>query len=190
MRGASAPLTPLERMIALRLVSPYERFKIVAKHQDTEMLANGTTRVLAPGFVAEFTPTDVTTFERELARKSFSFRGTVKTMGGDDIDPVTHRVSTFDTNKIGDPKTRAEVEEFFRNHRDLGRDFVIAERPRLAPPWPSYDKEKAADIAKKALDLGFDPEVVIAYEAENKNRASIIDALSPKQEEAEELVTA
>lgn len=173
----------------MRFVSPYERYKIVIKHQDTEVLANGSTRVLAPGFVAEFSPTDVTLFERDLARESFSFRGTLTTEGGIPIDPVLHRISTFDTNKVPS-EMRAEIEQSLLNHPDHGRDFVVANRPKIDPPWPSYDKEKAADIPKKVADLGFDTEAVIAYERENKNRESIIGALTPKAAPEEELVTA
>lgn len=177
----------------MRFVSPYERFKIIAKHQDTEVLANGTSRVLAPGFIAEFSPTDVTDFEREVARKSFSFRGTMTTLGGEPIDPAEHRISTFDSNVIQNAGLREEVEKFLLNHVDHGRDFIVADRPKLKAPWPTYDTVHAAKIAAKVAEDGYDVAEVIAYERENKNRPTVIEALealAPTPEPEEELVNA
>lgn len=176
----------------MRFISPFPRFRLICKHQKIEILASGLPRVLEDGYTAEFRNTDVTDWERDLARETFTFRGTVTDEGGRDVDPVKTRVSTFDTSKIGDEKLRGEVERFMINHPDHGRDFIVAERPKAAPPWPTYDSVHPSKIAAKVKEDGFDPQAVIAYERENKNRASVISALEALREgePEEELVAA
>lgn len=175
----------------MRFISPYPGFRIVVKHQDIEILASGQPRVLKDGFTAEFRITDVTDWERDFARKNFAFRGTVTDEGGRDIDPTNSRVSSFDTSTINNDSLRKEVEQILLSHVDQGRDFYHVEAPKVAPPWPTYDKVPAAKIAAKVAEDGYDVEAVLAYERANKNRDSVLDALGALgKTEEEELVAA
>ena len=87
--------------------------------------------------------------------------------------------------------TSDKVEERLLAHQRLD-DHILAEKPKVAAPWPSYDSEKPATIAQKVKDLGFDPEAVISYERENKARSSVIEALEALSADGaeEELVVA
>lgn len=90
-------------------------------------------------------------------------------------------------------------------------DVIVVEKPRLAPPWPAYDKivgkqgvltsaQVVEKIVGKVEEDGYDPAEVIAYERENRHRKSVISALEPlaggpveqpaELEEEEELVEA
>ena len=39
-----------------------------------------------------------------------------------------------------DEETKRYVENAFVNHADHGVDFIHVRAPKLAPPWPSYDR--------------------------------------------------
>lgn len=81
---------------------------------------------------------------------------------------------------------RAEIEQ-----KLLITDGVkLVEKPRVAAPWPSYDKLVAGsrpapsrkEIVEKILAIideqGYDPQAVLAYESENKGRSEVMDAVS------------
>jgi len=176
----------------LRFISKHPGYRIVCKHQDIEILASGLPRVLRDGYTAEFKVSDVTDWERDAARGAFTFVGTTTTLGGNPIDPVTTRISGFDTNRIADTTLRAEVEKALQVNTAFGHDYILVEKPTLPAPWPKYDSEKVAAIAGKVADSGYDPQDVIAYERANKNRPSVIEALEALlvKEPEEELVTA
>lgn len=122
------------------------------------------------------------------------------------------RLSFFDTHQAQaqDDWTNEEreiVEDFLRQRVEevgVGAGFVIVEQPKLAAPWPTYDRitihgqRKAEHVAAKIVEmvseLGIDPAGVIAYERQERNNPIVIaeleKLLDPTEEQAEELVEA
>jgi hypothetical protein len=177
----------------MRFISPYPGLRLIVKHQEVELLANGSHRVTAPGFTAEFRTNDVTSWEADAARANFTFKGQVTEEGSErPIDPVPSRVGTYDTSVIQDAKLRKTIEDKMLAHPDHGRDFLMVAKPVVAAPWPKYDTLKnAKTIAEKVDELGLDAETVIAYESGNQNREAVIAALKALTAvEEEELVAA
>jgi hypothetical protein len=185
----------------LRFISPYPKYKLVAVHQTQEVLASGQPRVIAPGFIAEWRPHDATTAEREQARGTFTYRGTVTDEGGRQIDPIDgqHRIGVFDTREIGDLVLRERVEAALQANPAFGFDYILAAEPvTLAPPWPAYDKlvvqgRRTIDlvvekIAATVSENGYDPALVAEYERQNLNRREVLEALEPVEADAVEFV--
>jgi hypothetical protein len=97
----------------------------------------------------------------------------------------------------------AEEQEAIRERLDRTEGVVPVERPKLAAPWPAYDKLTvvgrrteeivAAKIAETVKELEIDPLYVVAYEEQNENREAVIAAVRatvPAEEEAEPLIAA
>jgi hypothetical protein len=165
-----------------------------------EILASGLPRVLAKGFICEFRARDTTDWEREIARQTFTFRGVPHDESGvREIDPVPSRVSSFDTTEV--PEEYRERVEARLLETQGPEDHILAVKPVVAPPWPTYDKltvqgKRTAEmvaqkIAATVTEQGYDPELVASYERGNLNRPEVLAALSAlSAEEAEELVVA
>lgn len=140
--------------------------------------------------IAVFWQFGVTPWERELARERFTFTGLAE---GE--NPVK-RLSIYDTDiaareRNWDAKTKAEVERVL----DEGQNefYFRVDEPLALKPWPKYDEARSAPkIAEAVLSLGLDVGGVIAYERENKNRESVIEALVAlgNEQESEPLVSA
>jgi hypothetical protein len=79
------------------------------------------------------------------------------------------------------PEDKAFVEKALLNSTDNGVQYVIAEAPKTAKPWPKYDDitgaEAAEQIAWQVDQLGLDPKSVRRYERENADREGVIAAL-------------
>lgn len=124
-----------------------------------------------------------------------------------DLDPYT-RVLWHDT-EIGQQQQgwtdeqRAHVEATML--AAVGTDFVLADQPRVATPWPAYPKLVAQGrrtidmVAEKIVEtineMEIDPYAVLAYERENLNRKPVIAAVeallpSTEPESVEEIVAA
>jgi hypothetical protein len=169
----------------MRFISPVERYRIICVHDDVEVLASGQPRVLSHGYTAEFVPGDTTDWERELARKHFKFRNIKRNMDGTEVDPIG-RVSSFDTAKVADPTLRDKVEKALLANPDNGHQegYILAERPQVAVPWPTYDENnlkgrKTADMVaaqniETAKSIGVSLDALIAYERQNRDNAEII----------------
>jgi hypothetical protein len=186
----------------MRFISPYPNYRHVCLHEQVEILATGLPKTLAPGFTAEFKLGDVTDYERELARATFTFKGVVNDMSGRPMDPIV-RVSSFDSNAIKNEKLRAQVEQYLLNDEQHGRDFISVQKPAREAPWPAYDKlivhgrrtiELVAEkIVQTVAENGYNPDEVAAYEAENLNRPEVLAALEgvkPEPEPEEQLIAA
>lgn len=178
----------------MRFISPNPGYKIPGKKQDYELLASGQFREISPQYLCEFRPGDLTDWEIDLALDTFKFRGVPEYEGGKGIPPrqlVLMRVSSFDTATIDNPDLRKVVEEKLLATQGID-NHLLAERPKVAAPWPAYDKVHPSKIAAKVAEDGYDPKAVIAYERDNKNRQSVIEALEALVTEApaEELVEA
>jgi hypothetical protein len=97
----------------------------------------------------------------------------------------------------------AEEQEAITERLNRTEGAVRVERPKLAAPWPSYDKLTvhgrrtvdivAAKIAETVKELELDPVYVVAYEEQNENREAVVAAVRatvPAGEEAEPLIAA
>jgi len=86
----------------MRCISPNPGYRFTAVHEETEVLASGLPKIVSPGLTCEFSRFDTTDWERELARKTFKFRGVPMAETGLLIDPVPSRVSSYDSD--ADPR--------------------------------------------------------------------------------------
>ena len=105
------------------------------------------------------------------------------------------QISSFDSvvaqNQNG---WKDEEREALENHLMArgSEDFILVEPERAPKPWATYDKlfarkgmtqEQAVEkIISIVVDTGIDPRSVIEYEAENKNRADVIEAMESLSE--------
>jgi uncharacterized protein YciI len=186
-------------------VSNVGAYKIVAKHGGFDRLTN---TELGGGFIVEFRA-DVLNVHMDMLRALQSegrlkFNGMARDPSSNmELDPA-ERCSSFDTEKeISDPELRAEVEQALLSNLDFGKAYWLYEQRAAAAPWPAYDKlvvqgrrtvENVAEkIALMTLDMGLDPEDVLAYEREHLNRPQVVETLeglSSTEAEEEELITA
>lgn len=108
---------------------------------------------------------------------------------GTDFQPY---FSSYDTSSAAelegwDEETKEWVEGRMLANPAFGSTYILAEPVRLKPPWPAYNdllpkgqftEEMVAEkIGSVTVESGYDPAAVIAYEAENANRALVIKEL-------------
>jgi len=125
---------------------------------------------------------------KQQALEHFKFTGL-----GHNEDPM-QRLSFYDTDAEAvvhgwDAETKSEVEELMQKKQNDA--YFEAQRPRLTPPWPNYDKVKNVKaLASMVADLGIDVSYAIEYERENANREEVIaafEALTAEPEVEEEV---
>lgn len=148
------------------------------------VLANGNRQVIQQGVTADFHHGDITEWERRLALEKFLFNGMPTEL--DEVTPIdpTYRLSSFDSADIDDPELRKETEEKLMTSNMNGIDFIAVERPKLAPPWPTYDVWKPGkgnpfipSLLEKLVEDGISLESTLVYERENLNRSHVVEAL-------------
>ncbi len=179
-----------------RYISWSPGFSFVGQRQVETPLGGGEYNVKKRGIMCNFIQGGLTPWELDAADKAFQHRG----VAGDE-DP-RRRYSWYD------PEVARHLSEWTDEEYEIvtkrldevcGRgDVIKVDKPRVKAPWPAYDKlkakpgQKVADaIATKVVEDGYDPELVILYERENRNRADVIAALEAiPAEETEEVVAA
>lgn len=73
---------------------------------------------------------------------------------------------------------RELVEETLASLPENGVDFLIVEAPKVAAPWPKYDSARSVgSIVSTVEQIGVDPQVVIDYERQNRDRAEVVEAM-------------
>lgn len=174
--------------MSLTFLSKSAKYQIGAIKEKTLPLADGTRQLLEPGYIVQFRRMRaLQPWEEDLARATFQFRGTNTTEDEVTlIDPVLQRVSVFETGWVPE-EIRDRVEKILLEHPQRGHDFVLAERPKLTPPWPRYDdltaqgrrtvEMVAEKIVEKVRDDGYDPVQVAEYERQTLNRPEVLEAL-------------
>lgn len=173
-----------------RYLSKYSAFKkTVRKAQQTLVqTVNGPQlELVREPIIAYFQQAIVTAEEREKAGRQFGFLG----VADGETEP-NRRISGYDTEEqaklnLWDAATHQEVVRML--DKDTGPDYFRVEQTRLEKPWPLYDDLEATGrrtnvmVAEKIVQtvemLGLNPETIIAYEKENRNRAEVIEALQP-----------
>lgn len=125
-------------------------------------------------YIALFTQGGATAYEKQLALEKFKFTGT-----GEREDPL-RRISIFDTDEKAaqenwTPEFKDEVEKSLLAGQ--GEFYFVVEAPKVEKPWPAYDTASPEDIPELAEMFGVSSIHVLAYERENQNRPSVIEAL-------------
>ena len=132
---------------------------------------------------AEFKRGTAPGYAREIGLKAFSFNG----LPDSGISPEQW-ISFYDSVQGQQQYGWTDEEREAIEEKLLAQGYLRVEPTRRKAPWPAYDKlvaqgartiEKVvAKIAEKVVEDGYDADEVIAYEAENLNRAAVIEALS------------
>lgn len=169
------------------VVSKANRYSFVAIHTVDRDRHQNTGEDVQVGVQLDFRPFGLPQWAKEQAAEQMGYP---KGMGHDE-DP-SQWFGMFDTevaNKIYNwtPVQKAKVEKRLLESHSNGIDYVIVEKPKRKPPWPSYGKLKsqgkrtpemvAQTIADKVAEDGYDPEAVMQYEIENLARPEVISAL-------------
>jgi hypothetical protein len=139
------------------------------------------------GIMAQFEQMGLTAYERAQCADRFNF------LGVSEGENPLRRVSIYDTDYAAEQggwsaDTKAAVEKnLLEGQNDW---YFLLEEQRQPLPWPSYDDFTApTKIAETVQSLGLDIDGVLAYERENKNRKTVIQALEALVE-SEPFVTA
>lgn len=184
----------------MRAISPYSKYRFVAIHEVTEILADGNRRPIKPGYICMFKQGDMTDWERDAARERFHMRG--GTIEEDLVTPVDliNRCSSFDTSVVPEEQ-REEVERRLLDTQSPN-DHIVVEAPEIPKPWPNYDKLVVGDafkvekdvvtaIVARVEDLGLDPDDVAFYERSKLDRPNVLAALTAMTvSSGEEVITA
>lgn len=162
----------------MRFVSPYPRYSIQVKAQDSILVpdAQGIAREIIKNeqVVCDFQQGGIMEWEVEAAFERFTFSGLAE-----GVNPVT-QLSVFDTEGAAlsfgwDDTTRAAVEEKLLTH--AGSDYIHVAKPKVATPWGNYDQMSAEDILATQKTTDFDPTHIRLYEHENKARVTVLKAM-------------
>ena len=165
-------------------VSRASRYRVSFRGKQKIFAPNGETIDERPRIFAEFThgPVPDWAMKQVLKRLDFGFLP-------DGWTPEM-QISSFDSvvaqNQNGwKDSEREALEEHLA--RQVGEDYILVEPERAPKPWATYDKlfarkgmtqEQAVEkIISIVVDTGIDPQLVIDYEQENKNRADVIEAM-------------
>ena len=184
-------------------VSKANAYSFVAIHTVDRNRHQNTGEDVRRGVQLDFRPFGLPQWAKDQAKEQMGYPKGI----GHDEDP-SQWFGMFDT-EVGakiygwTPEEKAKVEERLLTSNSNGVEYVIVEKPRRKPPWPTYDKFRtqgkrtpdlvAETIAAKVAEDGYEPEEVLQYEIENACRPEVISALqaliSPPVPE-EELVEA
>jgi hypothetical protein len=130
-------LPPTERRNDMRFVSQHRRFKRSVREHITMNLANGRVQVIQQGVTCEFDEHDVTEHDKEVARRTFKFRGAYQEQDeATPVDPLMHRLSTYDTE-------RAEREGRWTQVERLEHDARKRDGDDVSPGWLRREVEQA-----------------------------------------------
>lgn len=147
------------------------------------------------GIICEFQQGGLAPWEKDAALQRFQLRGVAH--GANPTWKLGHFDTELEQMRHGwSNDLREEIERVLMTRQ--GTEFFLCERPRLSPPWPAYDRLDvsgrrtidvlAQQIAEKVVEDGHDPDFVIAYERENKNRPEVIHALENARKHVAEIV--
>lgn len=171
----------------------------MAQAEEKMVLANGKEQILQKSLIAKpWRWGDITEWERKQAVDHFGENIRGLTMGE---NPV-HRLSCFDSQWAQEVNgwtddERVIVETAVRNGPGHGPDYVVIETPRVPAPWPTYPSLTGKGVVERIVEtiktIGVDVDHVLAFERENMNRHSVIEALEALKNaapESDELVEA
>lgn len=110
--------------------------------------------------------------------------GVGRIMGVSNAARPDFNFSLFDSEWIEDADDRKEAEQALLSNADNGVWYVKVDAVEVTPPWPNYDKQRAAKgstvadtIANKCIEDGYNIAYVLEYEKAHANRAAVVAAL-------------
>ncbi len=171
---------------------------------EVEHYATGREKIVTHHRDVQFSNRDVKDIDYETAvASSLQFTGLPFDKDTEQHVSIRQLLGVWDSRVARQTMPAEDVELCIRGLRAsdrLGLDFVEVLVAALKPPWPAYDqmpRRNTADIQKivdRAIENGCDMNDVIAYEAENKASAKLLDllneALDTDPAEAEVVITA
>lgn len=177
----------------MRFISQIRKWGTQIRPIREMVLATGQSQVLQEPIYVTFREGDVTSHEVELARQHFSLRGFKTEMDEvTEVSPIT-RMSSFDTELEAeisgwDAETKALVEEqLMKIADDPASDIIFVAPTPVEAPWPRYDDFDGLpeELLAKLKEDGHDLDLVLRYERQHQNRASVIEMLEASLEAAE-----
>ena len=165
-------------------VSKASRLRVTFRGASDRFAPNGAVIEHRPRVYAEFRhgPVPDWAMKQVLARIDFGFLA-------EGWSPE-QQVATFDSFTAQRDMGWSDEEREALEQYMLGKgseDFIMVEPEKAPVPWAAYDKlsarkglphEQAVDkIFNIVRDTGIDPQVVIDYERENRNRADVIQMM-------------
>lgn len=176
-----------------RFVSRYGNYSVGVQSAVREHFGTGESRLLRRRIDANFQRVLVNDEDLALAIGSFVFTGLPE-----DVDTNTNisprfRVSVWDSEwaRLNEGWTDEEIDliiEKLRNDPGFGINHVEVSQAPTKAPFPAYDELSVDEILQIVKITSIDPDSVIAYEQENKNRESLIKKLSGKVEDDDTVV--
>lgn len=141
-----------------------------------------------PGGLTEYEVRHVEEWMPEMRRGMPSQEASIVMSGGqavatEGVHNVLYRVGRYDTDERAalygwDAETKAAVEANLRKKDGYGVDFIESVPPAQQAPWPNYNRFSSVEkILERVVEDGYDPNHVLAFEQENKNRQEIVAAL-------------
>lgn len=78
--------------------------------------------------------------------------------------------SVFDTETMCAPEDREEIEQKLLNDASYGKDYILVEKQKITPPWPTYNECDLATAKNMLTHGGYDLLKVLEYEEANAGR--------------------
>lgn len=183
----------------MRFLSHSPKFQVQVAEPRIRYSNYGDRIVDREGYVAMFTPDDLTEADIEYAEQVFLKEGLIngRTMMIDEVTPtpLLNRLSVFDTEEMAlrehwegqkltdrfgvehDKKTF--VEQFLTERAETSTDFKLVVELPVEPPWPNYleFRDTLEAFVQKIVADGYDPSRVLAYERQTRNSPHVVAAL-------------
>lgn len=179
-RASARPPDPNRKADQLALyVSDSSNFRINIRKEETIFTPKGDVMGKRPRLFAQFQRGGMPDWAYDFVTRKLEFAGQSEGM------PLSYRTGVFDSHQAQkdygwSDEDRRLVEEFLDANQ--GSNFVRAEPPRLAAPWPAIEKvtvqgrrtlEVVADqLVKTASEIGVPVEDVAAYVRQEQGRVN------------------
>lgn len=162
----------------MRFISPHKGYDLALRAEAISgYTPHGEPIISEKPLRASFVQGGLSPWELDLALSTFSFHGTYEN------EDVRSRCSWFDTewaqrNFGWSDSDREYAETKMLALGNYGVDFILAEQPKAAKPWGSYDSLTDPErIVALMEETGTPAEDVLRYEFENKKRKEVIEAV-------------
>lgn len=177
----------------MRFISKHNDYDMVVRRDETafRVMEGGTVTAqqVRPPLIAKFTQDQMlTTYERMYALQVFMSGetrpfGAMPDMQAQPIVDAMGRVvdltneyrpdfhfGLYDTETMCAPEDREDVEQVLLASKSLGRDFILVEQQRVAPPWPTYNECDLVTALNMCKHGGYNLIQVLDYESAHENR--------------------
>lgn len=182
----------------MRFASRFANYRHGVRTGREMVLQDGQRQVLQTTLVAAFQPAKLilTEDEIQIAIKDLPHMGLPIDRDTEEHFSPRSRISGFDSDEAQKEndwtdEERVLVEKKLLESPHLGSDHIELKPVPVAIPWPTYDRDTVEQVVMIARATGL-VEQALKYEAQNANRAEVLEALSeePELEEAPVVVDA